>query len=149
MSKANETIIYCVDNGICSVDKVTGAIYHRNGSLYIPRDGNDGYLEITLKAPQYQAQSIYVHRIVAYAIYGIVALSEDVEIDHKNRNRRDYTPSNLRVISKHSNRSREKWYGTLRYIVTNNDGDIIACFLTEDMAISYITNGYGSNIIYL
>lgn len=102
MSLANETIMHNVDTKVVSVDLDNGIIIGAQGRPIKNKSQVNGYSTINLRHPNGRVYTVYQHRLIAYAFYGIEALEADT-IDHANRNRADNRIVNLIPKTFHQN----------------------------------------------
>lgn len=70
----------------------------RPGSVAGTRSAHTGYTVITIKGGKFQA-----HRLAWLYVYGALP-ANDMDIDHRNRDRKDNRIRNLRIVTKAQNR---------------------------------------------
>jgi len=142
MSKSNDAIIYLVNGGLRKIDTENGIVLNLQGLPYSLKPDKDGYNTIAVYHNK-RTYKVYVHRVIAYAIYGLSALLPGFEIDHINRKRKDNRGTNLRIVPLLHHRKREHWFTQIMFAVSDDVGDIQAAFVTKEDADDYASRKGG------
>lgn len=114
-----------------------GRIYSHRYNRYLRLNKcHYGYVSVRILKKNYS-----VHRLVAYAFIGFDLLSKDVEINHKDGDKKNNTPSNLEIVTRKENMRHAIALGLHRYKQTRPIDPVrerLRHYITDVLNIRYV-----------
>ena len=144
LTKASFRIKNALDSGRITVDLASGSVSGARGKPLKPRLDRFGYQMVSF-AGDYS----YVHRIIAYAVYGERALEPGIQIRHLNGLKEDNRAENLSISAtpanqRHTHQTAPHPAGMLWKVVDPVAGKAIAHFISQELAEEYAQFKFGS-----
>jgi hypothetical protein len=145
LTKASLRIKNAVDSGRITVDLLTGMVSGARGKMLKPRLDRFGYLMVS-----FTGDYSYVHRIVAYAVFGAHSLEPGMQIRHLNGIKEDNRSVNLSLSATPTNQRRlreqgPRLAGMQWKVVDPVVGKAIAHFISQELAEEYALYKFGNH----
>lgn len=130
-----------IDSGKVKPDLETGEVIGLRGRALKIRIDRSGYCTVSLAR-----NHLPVHRLVAYAAFGEIALQAGSIISHRDGNRRNNAADNLEIRSAAGQRDRRTMrrplpvpgvFAGLGWGVSQTGGKIVAAFESRELAEEY------------
>ncbi|GAP16082.1 HNH endonuclease [Longilinea arvoryzae] len=145
LTRTSLLIQQLVDSRQVKVNLETGEVFGLRGKVLKTRIDRSGYSTVSLAR-----NHLPVHRIIAYAAFGEVALQAGKVITHRDGNPRNNAATNLAVRSAVEQRpSRQRLRLRLGWGVSLPGGEIHAAFDSRELAEEYAAWKYGANAAVL
>ncbi len=144
LTKASFRIKNAVDSGRITVDLATGTVSGARGKPLKPRLDRFGYQMVSF-AGDYS----YVHRIIAYSVYGERSLEPGIQIRHLNGRKEDNRAVNLSISATPANQrpvheDGPRPAGMLWKVIDPVAGKAIAHFVSQELAEEYAQFKFGT-----